>query len=252
MIIMKDYYIIILILKKRALYNKSFTVVFSDEILEKIYKNEIPKKQVGFLDEVIYRIVNGKNIVPYQSRTINKIDDTLFKKFNISHLHLVQSSNEHYYGGSEYILLYIEFKGKIYLVNILDFHPEKDEWVDIDYFKIAVRNWPFIYESCRFKSEENCNKKYNRSSEYDASRYANKNVEVDGNLYTPSNFTMTNGVHLDYVNMRDNLLIKIRNLEKYLTKHYENNCDFCLKQKDGEIWVYKKDQDKPLYWIMNI
>lgn len=238
--------------KERALYNKSFPVVFSDEILEKIYKNEIPDEYVGFLDEVICRMVNGENLVPYQSRTINKIDDTLFKKFNIGHLHLVESSNERYYGGSKYRLLYIVFKGRIYLVDVLDFFPEKDEWVKKEYFEIAVRNWPFIYENPRIKSELNVHKEYNQSSEYGASRYVNTNVEVDGNLYIPSNITMTNGVHLNYVKMRDALLLKIRNLENLLNEHYENNCDFCLKQKDDAIWVYEKNHDEPLCWVWNL
>ena len=202
--------------KERALYNKSFSVVFSDKKKKKIYKNEIPDEYVGFLDEVICRMVNGENIVPYQSRTINKIDDTLFKKFNISHLHLVESSNKPYYGGSKYILLYIVFKGRIYLVDVLDFHPKKDEWVERDYFKIAVRNWPFIYESRRIGSEVNSSKEYNRSSEYVVSGSVIKTVEVDGNLYISYNVPMTNGVHLAYVKMRDELLLKIMNLENFL------------------------------------
>lgn len=238
--------------KERALYNISFPVVFSDEILEKIYKNKIPDEYVGFLDEVICRMVNGENIVPYQSRTINKIDDTLFKKFNMGHLHLVESSNEHYYGGSKYILLYIKFKGRIYLVDVLDFHPKKDEWVKKDYFKIAVRNWPFIYESRRIRSEVNSNKEYNRSSEYAVSGSIIKTVEVDGNLYISYNMPMTNGVHLDYVKKRDRILLKIRRIENFLNERYENNCDFCLKQKDGAIWVYEKNHDEPLCWVWNL
>jgi len=238
--------------KERALYNKSFPVVFSDEILEKIYKNKIPDEYIGFLDEVICRMVNGENIVPYQSRTINKIDDTLFKKFNISHLHLVESSNKPYYGGSKYILLYIVFKGRIYLVDVLDFHPKKDEWVERDYFKIAVRNWPFIYESRRIGSEVNSSKEYNRSSEYVVSGSVIKTVEVDGNLYISYNVPMTNGVHLAYVKMRDELLLKIMNLENFLNERYENNCDFCLKQKDDAIFVCEKNHDEPLCWVWDL
>ena len=144
------------------------------------------------------------------------------------------------------------FKGRIYLVDVLDFHPKKDEWVERDYFKIAVRNWPFIYESRRIGSEVNSSKEYNRSSEYVVSGSVIKTVEVDGNLYISYNVPMTNGVHLAYVKMRDELLLKIMNLENFLNERYENNCDFCLKQKDDAIFVCEKNHDEPLCWVWDL
>ena len=38
----------------------------------------------------------------------------------------------------------------------------------------------------------------------------------------------------------------------FLNERYENNCDFCLKQKDGAIWVYEKNHDEPLCWVWNL
>ena len=79
-----------------------------------------------------------------------------------------------------------------------------------------------------------------------------KTVEVDGNLYISYNVPMTNGVHLAYVKMRDELLLKIMNLENFLNERYENNCDFCLKQKDDAIFVCEKNHDEPLCWVWDL
>lgn len=233
--------------KYRTLYGKSYYIICSKELKQKLPK--IPSEYIRNFYKILLIISSKGNLIPYQSRQIDSASvDTLFNNYGINHVHLSSKlkSNSNFMKSSDYLLFFITHGNTVFLIDI-DRHPRYDKWVDKKYPEIVYNNWLFIYESRRLRSVTDFNPKYSREEEYKLSKCITLLKNIGGKVYLPF-FTGigSNGVPTRYVMFFDDLVNKIYKIEERLNNEEyikklgfscSKNCDFKLKLKDNKVFI---------------
>ena len=252
----RDLFLNLMNFKYRTLYGKSYYVICSKELKEKLF--EIPNEYIRNFHKILEIISSKGNLIPYQSRHIEVTSfDILFNNYGINHVHLSSKlkNNSNFMQPSDYVLFFITYVDTVFLIDI-DRHPHSDEWIDNKYSKIVYDNWPFIYESRKFRGVTDFTPKYCREDEYELSKYLSLLKNIGGEVYMPFFFGITpNGVPTQYVMFYDYLINEIYKIErKLIDEDYikdlgfscSKNCEFKLKLKNNGLYLLEKTRNECL------
>ena len=210
--------------KNKTLTGEKYDIKHSNEIIQSLKILDEPYKK--YFKEIENRILNGENIVPYQSKTIASADDNLFYQYGINHLHLSESSEEYFTERSDYVMLYVVVDSTVYFLDIVK-HPKGVEWIKSDYWKIYNNNWPQNTEHLKIKGAVEA---YPKFTPEEMKKLSNAGViffnESDDGVYMPNNPKATDSKPIDY-NLKINEIInRIYQLET---------------QIHNEVWINKQN-----------
>ncbi len=123
--------------------NKKREVLISQELKEKMRKNNKVKKLIKYMKSIIE---NGDDINNHLTRTIynSQFDDMLFNDWNIRHIHLneqEETTNQGMKNNRSNLLLFAIFEDdKCYFIDVRD-HNESNLWGLIKFLEILQHNW---------------------------------------------------------------------------------------------------------------